>query len=61
MTRVALQRRGQTAEDLMQRAGESIVFQRQMIATLARHRCAGGHATAGITLALTLVITDRCP
>ena len=39
MTRAALQRRGQKAEDLMQRVGESIIFQRQMIATLER----GGH------------------
>jgi hypothetical protein len=39
MTRAALQRRVQKAEDLMQRVGESIVFQRQMIATLER----GGH------------------
>ena len=36
MTRAALQRRVQKAEDLMQRAGESIVFQRQMIITLER-------------------------
>jgi len=39
MTRAALQRRVQKAEDLMQRVGESIIFQRQMIATLER----GGH------------------
>jgi hypothetical protein len=39
MTRAALQRRVQNTEDLMQRVGESIVFQRQMIATLER----GGH------------------
>ena len=39
MTRAALQRRVKKAEDLMHRAGESIVFQRQMIATLER----GGH------------------
>ena len=39
MTRAALQRRVQKAEDLMQRAGENIVFQRQMIVTLER----GGH------------------
>ena len=39
MTRAALQRRVQKAEDLMQRVGESIIFQRQMIITLER----GGH------------------
>jgi hypothetical protein len=38
MNRPALQRRLQKAEDLMQRVEESIVFQRQMIATLERGR-----------------------
>ena len=36
VTRAALQRQMQKAEDLVQRAGESIVFQRQMIITLER-------------------------
>ena len=39
MNRPALQRRLQTAQDLVQRVEESIVFQRQMIATLEQ----GGH------------------
>jgi hypothetical protein len=36
MTRAALQRQVKEAEDLMQRAAESIAFQRQMIITLER-------------------------
>ena len=55
MTRAALQRRVQEAEDLMQRAGESIVFQRQMIVTLER----GGHDVKAAKMFLKWLETQK--